>query len=47
MDEVWTNIRISRKLHAILEEKGKKSETFDETITRLIEDKQEVSNAGV
>jgi hypothetical protein len=35
MDD-WTNIRISRKLHKVLEERGKKSETFDETITRLI-----------
>ena len=37
MDDNWTNIRISRKLHAILEERGKKAETFDQTITRLIE----------
>lgn len=33
----WTNIRISRKLHAKLSSLGKKSETFDETITRLID----------
>jgi len=33
----WTNIRISRELHAKLVTRGKKSETFDETITRLID----------
>ena len=33
----WTNIRISKDLHKKLSARGKKSETFDETITRLIE----------
>lgn len=33
----WTTIRISNKLHETLIEKGKKKETFDKTITRLID----------
>jgi len=37
----WTNIRISRELHAKLVARGKKSETFDETITRLIGDDED------
>jgi hypothetical protein len=37
MDE-WTTIRISRRLQAILLERGQKNESYDEVITRLISD---------
>lgn len=33
----WTTIRISRELHEVLNQLGRKSETFNDTITRLID----------
>jgi hypothetical protein len=38
----WTSIRISRTLHAELSSLGKKNETYDQTISRLITPNVEV-----
>lgn len=36
MNEKWTDIRVSRKVHAFLSERGKKGESFNDVLIRLL-----------
>lgn len=35
-NDKWTSVRLSKNLHKFIGEKGNKSETYEETIARLI-----------